>query len=261
VAGRSVCKWGAFLDDVADFDPEFFGITEKEATAMDPQHRLLLETSWEAVEHAGLAPNSLNGSLTGVFIGLAHGDYAFVTGEADALRGGFPMLSFLDAGVPPLSAVIATHLGRANTRVFTYGKIAARVCMWINKFHEETTVTASFPDNPIARESVSRYLETMKSVYVRIADGRCEMARTGAAPHRRPSAITLLAWVPRTAHAHRDRNGHPCGLNRHHHHHWRFGGPPVRNVDEPRSRTSITAFWQPQPLTDLEEKWSHSEKS
>ena len=52
--GRSVCKWGAFLDDVAGFDPEFFGITEKEATAMDPQHRLLLETSWEAMEHGGL---------------------------------------------------------------------------------------------------------------------------------------------------------------------------------------------------------------
>ena len=56
VPGRSVCKWGAFLDDVAGFDPEFFGITEKEATAMDPQHRLLLETSWEAMEHGGIDP-------------------------------------------------------------------------------------------------------------------------------------------------------------------------------------------------------------
>ena len=56
--GRSVCKWGAFLDDVAGFDPEFFGITEKEATAMDPQHRLLLETSWEAMEHGGLTRRS-----------------------------------------------------------------------------------------------------------------------------------------------------------------------------------------------------------
>ena len=45
---------GRFLDNVADFDPEFFGINEKEATAMDPQHRLLLETSWEAMEHGGL---------------------------------------------------------------------------------------------------------------------------------------------------------------------------------------------------------------
>ena len=87
-------------------------------------------------------------------------------------RDGFPMLSFLDAGVPPLSAVVAAQLGRANTRVFTDGKVAARVCMWVNKFHEETTVTASFPNNPIAYDSVTRYLAAMQSVYVRIAEGR-----------------------------------------------------------------------------------------
>ncbi len=96
VPGRSVSRWGGFLDDVAGFDPEFFGISEREATAMDPQHRLLLETSWEAVEHAGLAPKSLTGSLTGVFVGLAHGDYSFVTGEANALEDpyGFTGLPF-----------------------------------------------------------------------------------------------------------------------------------------------------------------------
>ena len=53
VPGRSVSKWGAFLDDIAGFDSEFFGINEREAIATDPQHRLLLETSWEAIEHAG----------------------------------------------------------------------------------------------------------------------------------------------------------------------------------------------------------------
>lgn len=87
VPGRSVCKWGAFLDDVAGFDPEFFGITEQEATAMDPQHRLLLETSWEAMEHGGLTRNMLAGSRTGVFVGLMHDDYQFVHAEADALEG------------------------------------------------------------------------------------------------------------------------------------------------------------------------------
>ena len=83
--GRSVSRWGGFLDDIAGFDSEFFGINEREATAIDPQHRLLLETSWEAVEHAGLAPKSLAGSLTGVFVGLAHDDYASVTSDAGAL--------------------------------------------------------------------------------------------------------------------------------------------------------------------------------
>ena len=59
VPGRSVCRWGGFLDDVAGFDADFFGIREQEATAIDPQHRLLLETSWEAMEHAGLSRTRL----------------------------------------------------------------------------------------------------------------------------------------------------------------------------------------------------------
>lgn len=83
--GRSVSRWGGFLDDVAGFDPEFFGISDKEATAIDPQHRLLMQTSWEAVEHAGLNPKSLTGSLTGVFVGMCHDDYAFVTEQAGAM--------------------------------------------------------------------------------------------------------------------------------------------------------------------------------
>ena len=83
--GRSVSRWGGFLDDIAGFDSEFFGIGDREATAIDPQHRLLLETSWEAVEHAGLPPASLAGSLTGVFAGLCHYDYLVVSCEAGAL--------------------------------------------------------------------------------------------------------------------------------------------------------------------------------
>ncbi len=86
VPGRSVCKWGSFLDNVGDFDPEFFGITEKEATAMDPQHRLLMETSWEAMEHAGLTKDTID-KQTGVFIGLNYGDYQFVHAATDAFDG------------------------------------------------------------------------------------------------------------------------------------------------------------------------------
>src|ERR1700730_10134130 len=86
VPGRSVCKWGAFLDNVGDFDPEFFGITEKEATAMDPQHRLLMETAWEAMEHAGLTKDTM-AEETGVFVGLNYGDYQFVHAATDAFDG------------------------------------------------------------------------------------------------------------------------------------------------------------------------------
>ena len=82
--GRSVSKWGAFLDDVTGFDPDFFGINEREATAMDPQHRILLQTCWEATEHAGITPSSMAGTATGVFIGMSHDDYAMLTSDAGA---------------------------------------------------------------------------------------------------------------------------------------------------------------------------------
>ncbi len=85
VPGRSVSRWGAFIDDATGFDAGFFGISEREATAIDPQHRLLLETSWEAVEHAGLVPASLADSSTGVFMGLCHSDYLLLTRDAGAL--------------------------------------------------------------------------------------------------------------------------------------------------------------------------------
>ncbi|GFG95662.1 sulfolipid-1 biosynthesis phthioceranic/hydroxyphthioceranic acid synthase [Mycobacterium timonense] len=89
VPGRSVSRWGAFIDDVAGFDPEFFGINEREATAMDPQHRLLLETSWEAMEHAGLTRERIADSLTGVFMGLTHGDYQLLAADTHSVEGAY----------------------------------------------------------------------------------------------------------------------------------------------------------------------------
>ena len=85
VPGRSVSRWGGFVDDIGGFDASFFGFGDREATAIDPQHRLLLETSWEAIEHAGIVPPSLAGSRTGVFVGLCHHDYTVVTSDAGAL--------------------------------------------------------------------------------------------------------------------------------------------------------------------------------
>jgi polyketide synthase 5 len=87
VPNRTASKWGAFLDDVAGFDAEFFGLSEREATALDPQHRLLLETSWEAMEHSGLPREAVTDSLTGVFMGLTHYDYQLVSTNSDAMEG------------------------------------------------------------------------------------------------------------------------------------------------------------------------------
>ncbi|MGD0283946.1 MAG: beta-ketoacyl synthase N-terminal-like domain-containing protein, partial [Dissulfurispiraceae bacterium] len=58
------------------FDPHFFGISPREAVSMDPQHRLVLEVSWETLENAGLPPDSLAGTKTGIFLGIGQNDYA-----------------------------------------------------------------------------------------------------------------------------------------------------------------------------------------
>lgn len=76
--GRVSTRWGGFVDGIDQFDPQFFGITPREANRMDPQQRLLLEVAWQAMENAGLPADKLSGTKTGVFVGIGGSDYAKV---------------------------------------------------------------------------------------------------------------------------------------------------------------------------------------
>ncbi|MEU8236605.1 beta-ketoacyl synthase N-terminal-like domain-containing protein, partial [Actinoplanes sp. NPDC048967] len=89
--GTAYVREGGFLSDAAGFDAAFFGISPREALAMNPQQRIMLETSWEAFERAGIDPSALRGQHIGVFGGVMYHDYAprhpYVPRSVEGLAG------------------------------------------------------------------------------------------------------------------------------------------------------------------------------
>ena len=83
-AQRTNIRWGGFIAGVEEFDPQFFGIPEQEARWMDPHQRLLLMHGWQAIEDAGYSGQSVSGSRTGVFVGMASSGYGDLIARAPA---------------------------------------------------------------------------------------------------------------------------------------------------------------------------------
>lgn len=128
-------RWGSYLTDLEAFDAEFFEISYREAAKMDPQQRLLLEVAWEALENAGIPPETLRHSQTGVFVGACISEYAFLASSdlpnVDAWSNTGGALSiianrlsyFLDLRGPSLavdtacsSSLVALHLACQSLR-------------------------------------------------------------------------------------------------------------------------------------------------
>ncbi|MEU9443472.1 type I polyketide synthase [Streptomyces sp. NPDC048304] len=113
--GSAYTRQGGFLADVAGFDADFFGISPREALAVDPHHRLLLETSWEVFERAGIVPADVRGAEVGVFSGVSSSEYGwrFLEGGQKELEGYFLYGSALSVA----SGRVAYELGLTGPAV------------------------------------------------------------------------------------------------------------------------------------------------
>ncbi|WP_422742918.1 condensation domain-containing protein [Mycobacterium sp. WMMD1722] len=84
-------------------------------------------------------------------------------------RPNFPVVNFLDAGSPPLSALLTADLGNLNVGIYSDGRYSYQMCIYVIRVHDETAVAVMYPDNPEAAESVARYLEVLQTVFGRAA--------------------------------------------------------------------------------------------
>ena len=114
VAGNA-CRFGAYLDDIDQFDPAFFRISPVEAQVMDPQQRMMLETSWRAIEDAGFNPETLQGSRTGVYTGTSNPEYRqLVLESSEPVEAAFGLYASIGTSLHGVSGRVAYVLGVAG---------------------------------------------------------------------------------------------------------------------------------------------------
>jgi polyketide synthase 7 len=193
--GKTYSHHGGFLDAAGDFDADFFRMSEVDARFTDPQQRILLEISWEALERAGIDPSTLRGTPTGVYAGIMHHDYALaqkipVTYAGSMVGGGVSYALGLEGPCVNIdtacsSSLVALHLAAQALRA---GECSLALA-------GGATVMA-FPE----------LFRTSAMDEVLAADGRCRSFADGGSGTVLSEGAGMLV-LERLSDAH--RNGHP----------------------------------------------------
>ncbi|MGX7826262.1 type I polyketide synthase [Actinokineospora sp. 24-640] len=182
--GKIQSPGGGFLDRIDEFDAGFFGISPKEAQYTDPQQRLLMETTWEALEDANVDPAALRGGNGGVYVGAGSIDYAMelntlgdeeLDGHLAAGITFFPMSGrlsyFLDWHGPSMtidtacaSSLTALHQAVVGLR---RGECEVAVCAGVNALHYPRTSVIFSHANMLAPDGQCKTFDDAADGYVR----------------------------------------------------------------------------------------------
>lgn len=179
-----VCTDGGYLDDIQGFDANFFNISPREAAFVDPQHRLTLETSWEALENAGIDPRTLRHGDTGVYVAVTGMDYAMEIArlpvEQVELYAGTGMLHcgasgrvsyFLGLRGPSMSvdtacasSLVAVHLAVQGLRT---GECSLALCGAANTISDPTYPVMAGRSGVLAEDARCKTFDDEANGYVR----------------------------------------------------------------------------------------------
>ncbi|MEX3612618.1 MAG: SDR family NAD(P)-dependent oxidoreductase, partial [Burkholderia gladioli] len=186
--GKTNSKWAGCLDGVDEFDPLFFEISPREALAMDPRQRLLLQESWNALEDAGYGPRQLRAGPVGIFVGVEEGDYQRVAPELGVTSNHNGILAsrlayFLDLNGPVLAINTACSSGLVALH---------QACASLLSGESDTAIAAGanliLTPEPYVGMSQAGMLSP---------DGRCrafDCAANGMVPGEAVAVVVLKRW-------------------------------------------------------------------